>query len=142
MGYMNHLTSQKGMDDKVYVDSCGLHANFIGSPPDQRMQLVAKQKGVLFDHQAKLFEPAFFETFQGIFGVTKDVVAHIRSLASTESEKAKVHLVTDFSQNYRGADIPDPYYLGAKGFEKTWEMIEESCFGIYEKFIVKSLVDS
>jgi len=135
MGYMNHLAYQKGMNNQLYVDSCGLYANFLGASPDQRMQAVAKQKGILFDHQAKIFEPAFFETFQAIFGVTEEVISHLHSFAHTKEEKAKVYLATAFSQNYKGKDIPDPYYLGTQGFEKIWDMIEDSCEGIFNHFV-------
>lgn len=135
MGYMNHLATQKGLNGQVHIDSCGLHASFVGSPPDQRMQAVAKQKGVLFDHRAKVFESTFFETFDAIFGVSADIVSHLQSLAHTQEALSKIHLVTDYSQNYQGIDMPDPYYLGAQGFQKTWEMIEDSCEGIYQKFL-------
>ena len=135
MGYMNHLALQKGISDQVYIDSCGLHSSFLVSPPDARMQRVAKEKGIIFNHQAKMFEPAFFDSFQAIFGVTEEIVSHLRSLAHTPEEQAKIHLATAFSQNYKGMDIPDPYYLGAKGFEKIWEIIEDACLGIFKQFI-------
>ncbi|WP_420420558.1 low molecular weight phosphotyrosine protein phosphatase [Simkania sp.] len=132
---MNHLALQKGVSDQVYIDSCGLHSSFLGSAPDARMQRVAKEKGITFTHQAKMFEPAFFDTFQAIFGVTEEIVSHLRSLAHTPEEKAKVHLATTFSENFKGMDIPDPYYLGAQGFEKIWEIIEDACNGIFDEFI-------
>lgn len=135
MGYMNHLINERRLGEKVYVDSCGLTASFLGSAPDQRMKQVGKQKGILFDHQAKVFESTFFETFDAIFGVTKDINTHLQSLAYTNEARAKIHLATDFSQKYKGDDIPDPYYLGDQGFEKIWEMIEDSCLGIYDHFI-------
>jgi len=138
MGYMRHLASQHGTKKQLHVDSCGLHAHFLGSAPDQRMQSVAHRRGVFFDHRAQLFETAFFDLFQAIFGVTKEVVSHLRLLAHNEDSRAKVYLASDFSRQFRGLDIPDPYYLGDWGFEENWEMIEDCCLGIYEFFIMRS----
>lgn len=138
MGYTNHLLIEKGVQSKVYVDSCALFAHFLGSPPDERMQTIAKRNGVLFNHEAKLFESAFFQTFQAIFGVTKEIVSHLHAMADTKEEKGKIYLATAFSKKYQGLDIPDPYYLGIKGFEKTWDMIQEVCQSIYQQFIEPS----
>lgn len=135
MGYMNHLALQKNMSEKIYADSCGLDAHFLGAPPDQRIQIFAQQRGIFFAHKAKLFEPSFFDFFQEIFGVTKDIVSRTQSFARTEKERQKVHLVTGFSEKYRNVDIPDPYYLGESSFERIWDMIEDSCKGIYRHFI-------
>lgn len=135
MGYLNHLAQQKGVGDQVYIDSCGLHSSFLGSAPDTRMQRVAKERGIIFTHQAKMFEPAFFETYQAIFGVTEEIVSHLRSLAHTPEEQAKIYHATAFSQNHKGMDIPDPYYLGAQGFDKIWDIIEDACNGIFKQFI-------
>ena len=137
MGYLNHLAEQQGVSDQVYIDSCALHSSFVGSAPDARMQRVAKEKGVLFTHQAKVFQPAFFETFEAIFGVTDEIVSHLRALAHTLEERAKIYHAMAFSQNFKDKDIPDPYYLGAQGFDKVWEMIEDGCKGIYKQFIQK-----
>lgn len=134
-GYMGFLVKEKNLEDRVYVDSCGLYATFLGSQPDGRMKEVAHSKGIHLDHQAKLFQSTYFEMFDAIFGVTGEVVAHLRSLAQTKEALSKIYHVTDFSVLYRGRDIPDPYYLGKDGFEKAWEMIEDVCQGIFEHFI-------
>ena len=42
----------------------------------------------------------------------------------------RMHLVLDFSQNHVGADVPDPYYGGAKGFEKVLDLIENAAEGL------------
>ena len=135
MGYMRHLTSQRETEERVHVDSCGLHAHFLGSTPDQRMQSIAHRRGVFFNHRAQLFETAFFDLFHAIFGVTKEVVSHLRLLTDSEENRAKVYLASDFSRQFRGMDIPDPYYLGERDFAESWEMIEDCCLGIYEFFI-------
>jgi len=132
---MEHLLKKNGKEGKVMVDSCGLYEHFLGATPDSRMQAEAKRKGIHLHHQAKLFEPVFFEVYTAIFGVTTEITGHLRFSAKDEKEKEKIHLVTDFSQKFKGHDILDPYYHDNSAFEKTWEMIEDSCKGIYEHLV-------
>lgn len=135
MGYLNHLLIEKGSVKEAYIDSCGLHPTFIGAPPNQQMQVVAKERGVSLHHRAKLFEIPFFDSFDLIFGVTHGINSHLQSLSPSKEAVEKIHLVTEYSQNYMGIDMPDPYDLGIEGFRKVWDMIEDCCRGIYKRFL-------
>ena len=39
---------------------------------------------------------------------------------------ARVQLMRDFDPLAPGADVPDPYYGGAQGFEEMYDMLERS----------------
>ncbi|NGX51422.1 MAG: putative low molecular weight protein-tyrosine-phosphatase AmsI, partial [Chlamydiae bacterium] len=67
-GILEHLLSERKIP--AHVESCGLHAAFLGSSPDQRMQKVANTRGLTLENQAKVFEESYFDQFDAIFCVT------------------------------------------------------------------------
>ena len=42
----------------------------------------------------------------------------------------KVQLLTAFCQTHQSANVPDPYYGGAQGFERVLDLIEDACGGV------------
>lgn len=132
MGRLEHLLKEKGV--KAYVESCGLHGSFLGSDPDRRMQEVAAKRGIALKNKAKLFEESFFDQFDVIFCVTKDVLSAILAMAHTQEHKNKVHMATHYSHKYKDQSIPDPFFQEGKGFEHVWEMVDDACQGIYNHF--------
>lgn len=127
---MEHLFQTKGIE--AYVESCGLHATFLGSPPDRRMQEGAAKRGIVLENRAKIFEATYFDQFDAIFCVTEDVLKGVKAMAHTQKNQQKIYLATAFSEKFKGEEIPDPYFGGEKGFDHAWEMIEDSCQGILE----------
>lgn len=125
---MEHLFEEKGIQG--YIESCGLHATFLGNPPDRRMQEGATKRGITLENRAKVFEATYFDQFDAIFCVTNDVLNAVKAMAHTQEHQQKIYLATAFSEKFKGEEIPDPYFGGDKGFEYAWEMIEESCQGI------------
>ena len=131
-GMLEHLLKEKGIT--AYVESCGLHATFLGNPPDRRMQEVAQKHGVTLQNQAKIFESAYFDQFDAIFCVTADVLSAIRSMAHSSEHHRKVMMATHYSELYQGDPIPDPYFNASDGFETVWSIVEDACKGILDKF--------
>lgn len=127
-GMMEHLLKEKGI--RADVESCGLHATFLGSPPDRRMVEGANKRGITLNNRAKMFKTYYFDRFDAIFCVTHDVLKAIQSMAHTSAHQKKIYLATAFSEKFKGEEMPDPYFGREKGFDLAWEMIEESCQGI------------
>ena len=131
-GILEHQLQQKRI--LAHIESCGLYASFLGSPPDQRMQEVAKAHGLKLENRAKLFEASFFDEFDAIFCVTEEILEAVAARAHQKEFLDKLYLATHFSKNHRDQDIPDPYYGGPKGFESVWSLMEEACEGIIAHF--------
>lgn len=133
-GMMEHLLQKKGIP--AYVESCGLHSTFLGNPPDRRMQAAGRSHGVILHDHAKIFEASFFDQFDAIFCVTKDVYAAVRAMAHTQKDQSKIFIASHFSKQYKGEEIPDPYFGGEKGFEQVWDRVEDACKGIMKYFFI------
>ena len=60
---LQKLVNEKGLTDRVFIDSCAVTPSFLGAPADPRMVAAAHKRGVHIDHKAKIFEEAYFKVF-------------------------------------------------------------------------------
>lgn len=132
---MQKLVNENNLQDKVYIDSCGINSMFLGSQADQRMAKASQKKGVHIDHRAKLFEEAYFQIFNYIFVSDHRVAEILQSIAQNDADRAKIHLATEYSTKYKDQDMPDPFFQGEPQFDKIAEMSEEITQAIFEKLI-------
>jgi protein-tyrosine phosphatase len=68
-----------------------------------------------------------------IVGMDEDNIVGLKRLASTRSDEAKIHRMTDFCQTFNDDFVPDPYYGGDKGFEHVIDLLEDACEGLLLK---------
>jgi protein-tyrosine phosphatase len=117
---------------EYYVESCGMGDWYVGHPSDARMKQAAQSRGYHLTKISQQFNEGFFEGFDYIIAVDRDVLHDLYLKALTPEHKAKIHLLTDYSVSYKGEDIPDPFYKGEEGFELVLDMLEESCQGLFD----------
>ena len=128
-----HLARQRGIEDRFEVDSAGTSAFHVGEPPDHRMQQVAAKYGLTYDGRSRQFTRRDFEVFDLIIAMDMSNCNSLYSLARSDEDKNKVHLLREFDPLGKPTDgVPDPYYGGIKGFEKAYHMVERSCVGLLD----------
>ena len=127
-GILRHMADKAGVD--LHVESCGIGDWNLGQLPNPRMRDAAKNRGVCLSSRAQKFIPEFFDTFDFILVVDTKVMNELYCHAKEPGHKAKIHLITHFSEAYRDEAIPDPYYGGEAVFETVLDMLEDSCTGI------------
>ena len=52
---------------------------------------------------------------------------NLKSLARTDSDKSKIHLMTDFCTTCSDPVVPDPYYGGDDGFQNIYNILDDAC---------------
>lgn len=127
---LQHLARQKGVGDKLYVDSCGLGWLHLGQHPDPRTFEAAKKRGILIDHRAQQFQDGFFAAFDLILPVNSEIKEQLLAKPSACDFQHRIALATDFSPRFRSQPIPDPYYMSSTGFDEVMDVIVDSCEGI------------
>ena len=131
-GILKHQAAKQGLNLDLRVESCGIGGWHIGESPDIRTQEAAKNRGIVLSSRAKKFDPSFLQEFDLILAADSEVLHDLYRHAKTPEQKAKIHLINDFSEYYKGQDIPDPYYRGEAGFDLVMDMLEDACQGILE----------
>lgn len=134
-GYLEHLLEESKMNDRFFVDSCGVTSSFLGASPDKQMYQTAYSAGIVLTHRAKLFEEAYFDQFDYIFAVDRVVLSELQLFAHRKTDLQKLYLATHFSDKYKDQDIPDPYHRSIASFELVWEMVQDSAKGILAKIL-------
>lgn len=127
------MAQAAGLGDLIQVESCGMGDWYLGASPDSRMAAAARARGWNLQGRARLFEPSFFDHYDYILAVNREIFDLLQARAALPQHKAKVHLLADFSAAYPGQDIPDPFFGGQESFELVLDMLEDCCGGLLEK---------
>lgn len=114
----------------IEVDSAGTHSYHVDASPDHRAQSAAGRRGIdISTLRARRVEAADFERFDYILAMDQLNLETLRAEASAEYHD-KIRLFMDFSRANPGAEVPDPYYGSANGFERVLDLAEEAAEGL------------
>jgi len=127
----NAAIKKNGLECEISCDSAGTAAYHEGEPADYRMKQFARKRGYELTSISRPFNPLVdFNRFDYIVGMDKMNVRDLKSMARTESDKAKVSLMTDYGFDMKHDSVPDPYYGGSSGFELVLDILEDACQGL------------
>jgi protein-tyrosine phosphatase len=129
-GIFENVLRREGLEDEVFVDSAGTGAWHVGSPPDERAQRSAGQRGLdLSSQRARRITPEDCQTFDYILTMDED---NYHAVASLCRGSAVVRPFLDFAANSPETEVPDPYYGGPDGFEHVLDLVEDASEGLLE----------
>lgn len=127
---MNHLIHEAGLGGQIVCDSAGTSGYHIGSPPDRRMTVAAKQRGIMLRGSARQFTRADFEAFDLILAMDRENFANIAYLDPQGNYQDKIRLMCDFCTVHTLKEVPDPYYGGSEGFNQVIDLLLDACEGL------------
>lgn len=132
-GVFRQAAEAAGLLGQLHVDSAGTHDYHVGRPPDSRAQAAASGRGYdLSGLRGRQVSRRDFEEFDYILAMDHDNLRDLERVCPRE-RRAKLSLFLDFSARYRGMEVPDPYYGGARGFEQVLDMVEDAALGLLER---------
>lgn len=132
-GMMNYLVREAGLSDRFHCDSAGTSRYHIGAPPDHRMTMTARKRGIPLSGQARQFQTQDFSQFDLILTMDRQNYRDILSLDQTGQHRQKVRLICDFCTQYSDREVPDPYYGGADGFVYVLDLLRDACGGLLQE---------
>ena len=128
-----HLAQQRELDSTYEVDSAGTSAYHIGDPPDARMRRTAAGYGLDYDGSARKIRTHDFDNFDLIVAMDLTNRENLIALARNKDDQEKIRLMREFDpQAPPEAEVPDPYYGGMDGFEKTYAIVERAVKGLLD----------
>lgn len=126
-GILLQLLEEKGLIDKISVDSAGTANYHIGERPDPRTIENAHKNGVTLPSRGRQFDRSDFENFDYIIPMDESNLFHIRRLEpSTPVTGYTIVKMRKFDPLAENADVPDPYYSGPKGFQDVFDILNRS----------------
>ena len=125
---MRRLVLEAKLEDRIEVDSAGTGDWHVGESRDRRSAAVGKRRGSPLFGVARQFKTSDFSRFDYVLAMDRQNLAGLLRLAPDEEARAKVALLRSFDpQSEPDADVPDPYYGGAEGFDRVFDICEAAC---------------
>lgn len=107
------------------IDSAGTCDYHIGEGADARMCRTALSRKVdLSKHRARQFAAEDFDRYDYILAMDGN---NLRDIRRVGSGRAKVEMFL------AAGEVPDPYFGGADGFEKVFDIVESACDAFVER---------
>ena len=129
-GVFNRKLVDEDLAQQVKVNSAGTHNYHPGSPPDERSQAHAAERGYdLSELRARQIADADFELYDLILVMDWDNLALVQAECPSQHQN-KVRRLTEFCLTHDAAVVPDPYSGGAKGFDFVLDLVEDACDGL------------
>ncbi len=137
-GLLRRKVAENKLD--VTVDSAGTSGYHAGDAPDERMVATSKRRGTsIEDLRSRMFTHLDFDHFDVIYVMDKSNLENVLKLAENDAQKAKVRLILNELEPDSHAEVPDPYFGGAEGFEHVYDLLDEATDVIIEKIKHKVL---
>jgi protein-tyrosine phosphatase len=132
-GLFRHALEQRGLAGEIGVDSAGTIGYHAGEPPDRRMSAAARRRGYELRGRARQVQATDFDEFDLVVAMDADNYRDLESLASVRP--GQLRMLSEFLEDEWPADVPDPYYGGAQGFEEVLDMIEAACPAMVDEML-------
>jgi protein-tyrosine phosphatase len=132
-GIFKQLITNEKLDGQFQIDSAGLLDYHEGENYDSRMIKHAAKRGFNLEGTSRPFLPEDYKRFDFIIAMDNEVFETILGLDIEKQSVSKVFKMTDFCSKKDYDEVPDPYYLGADGFELVLDILEDACKGLLEK---------
>jgi len=129
-GVFRTLLETQGLEAVIETDSAGTHGYHAGAPPDGRAQETARRRGIdLSDLRARRVAPEDFSRFEYVLAMDQENYHSLSRICPRGCER-KLMLLMDFAPHLRTREVPDPYYGGASGFDRVFDMVEAASEGL------------
>jgi len=123
-GLLCHLVAERGLGERIRVDSAGTIDYHEGASPDFRMTEAAARRGYELGGRSRPVVPEDAYRFNLVVAMDRSNLADVTEIL--DGGPAEVRLLSDFLGEDAPVDVPDPYYGGRQGFERVLDLLEEA----------------
>lgn len=132
-GVMQKLIDERGLQQRISVDSAGTSSFHIGELADKRMLQAAAERGYDLTSRSRQTSRRDYSRFDRIIAMDRN---NFRELAALFGEPTnKLRLLSDYLDETWPREVPDPYHGENDGFRTVLEMLETACPRILEELI-------
>ena len=129
-GVFRQMVHDEGLTELVEIDSAGTHAYHVGKPPDRRAQSTATTRGIdLSDLRARQVDTGDFVYYDYLVAMDQENYISLSQKCPNEHVE-KIYMFMDFAPQMRTREVPDPYYGGAQGFERVFDLVDAASRGL------------
>lgn len=133
-GVFQALVDERGLTERIHVDSAGTAAYHVGEPADRRMRRAAEARGYDLTSRARQATVADFDDFDLVIAMDRENHSDLAALVGGGTPE-NLRLLSAYLPAGSPADVPDPYYGGPEGFERVIDLIEEAAPAILDDLL-------
>ena len=134
-GILRKLVQERGLDDRILIDSAGTGPWHISEPPDRRAQEEVAKKGIdISELRARMVRSNDFEEFDYIIAMDSDNLANLEERCPP-AFRDRLFLCTVFAPGLGWSEVPDPFFGGAEGFVKVFELVQANAEALLERIV-------
>jgi protein-tyrosine phosphatase len=130
-----HKIDERGFSDRFEVASSGTGGYHVGEGADPGSRRVARERlgDDLSSHSAQQLDAEHLRTYDVLVAMDESNRRNARSLAG--ADEVEFLLIRDFEPDPadRGADVPDPWGGGGRGFERVYEILDRCIDALIEQ---------
>ncbi|MGK7390035.1 MAG: low molecular weight protein-tyrosine-phosphatase [Candidatus Cyclobacteriaceae bacterium M2_1C_046] len=123
--FMHHV-KEKGLEDEIFIDSCGTSHYHLGESPDERTIANAAKNGLNISNEARQLLREDLRKFDYIVAMDRSNLKNIKLLDHGNEFSHKIFLMRDFDPKEKGTEVPDPYFGGEEGFQNVYDILNRS----------------
>lgn len=131
-GVLRHKVKEHGLD--WTVESAGTNSYHTGEAPHKYSQKVCLAHGIdISGQRARTFTMNDLETYDVIYAFAGDVVADIRKIAGNAGMSKVKYFLNELHPG-KNESVPDPWYGDESGYLPVYQLIDETCNAIIDKY--------
>lgn len=124
---LTQKVKERGLSNRIVVDSCGTSDFHIGELPDERTLACAAKHQLSIHHRGRQILRSDFKGFDYLIAMDSYNLENVQKLAGKYKIMPKnLFLMSKFKNGLDFKDVPDPYYGGEEGFEEVYEILNAS----------------
>ena len=132
-GIFEKMVKDIGLEEKFIVGSAGTSSWHKGEAPHHLSIQIAEQNGIDISRQrGRMVELSDFHEFNYIIAMDNSNRENLIHEFNFPSEK--IIKMREFDENFKGADVPDPYGHKLRAFEELYKLLE-SCMKNFIEFL-------
>lgn len=134
-GVFQAIVDKEGRTSEFLIDSAGTYSGHRGQLPDRRMRNAASRRGYTLTHHARPVEMTDFLDFDIIVAMDDSNYEDLMHLAPSVESSRKIVRMASYLTTHSISYVPDPYYMGAEGFELVLDLLEEACRNLFDSIV-------
>lgn len=136
-GIFLHYVKQRGLQDRISVDSAGTGDWHVGHAPDKRSTATALRRGYdLSELRARQVSRDDFAQFDYIIAMDAENLRNLQHMQPKEFD-GELKLFLDYGDQSGYTEVPDPYHGGAADFERVVDLVENAANGLLEHIVAR-----
>ncbi|HEX8358831.1 MAG TPA: low molecular weight protein-tyrosine-phosphatase [Longimicrobium sp.] len=132
-----HMVRVRGVEGEFEIDSAGTSGYHNGAAPDPRSTETARRRGVELAGRSRKLGADDLRRFDYVIAMDAENLREIRALEAAAGGSARIHRLRDWDPERPGADVPDPYYGGPRGFDDVHDIVDRSCEALLEHLLAE-----